>query len=297
MGAGWIHKAVAERTAWPHAFVSDNVCRQNASCHLQAGYYCPLLPWLERHIHTQDLTVIGGRKVRRFGICQQQHLDYQCRLPRSSAGHRRPQSCLYCWTYRTHDTITACPQRENLFQLYDIDDKRNSTRRPQGGSTGYSIYIPTALSQVGKGRIWTYSSTHQPTPIGKQCQLISDTMGVCQIGIVTVTPFIYTMRLWCKLGSTICEKAGKKRGDNSRNTERCWWSLMGEKYITHHQTLIVSLSSLTSVKDAVIVSLPVSLVSGQTSSLSAAPSLLKQDQKQQARYPTSTLTYVLELSM
>lgn len=93
--------------------------------------------------------------------------------------------------------------------------------------------------------------------------------------------FIYTGRLWCKLYSTICAKSGKKRGDNSRNTERCWWGLTGGKcIITHHHMLIVSLSSLTTVKDAVIVSLSVSLLSEQTSCLSAAPPMLKQDQKQ-----------------
>lgn len=128
--------------------------------------------------------------------------------------------------------------------------------------------------------------------------LISYTMGVCQIEIVTAALFIYTVGLWCQLRSTICEKAGKKRGDNSRKTERCWWGLTSGKYIiTHHHMLIVTLSSFTSVEDAVIVSLSVSLLSGHTSSLSAVPPLLKRDQRQQARCPRSTLKHVLNLAI
>lgn len=70
-----------------------------------------------------------------------------------------------------------------------------------------------------------------------------------------------------------------------------------EIYYTHHHMLIVSLSSLTSVEDAIIVSLSVSLLSWQTSSHSTTTQLLKQDPKQQGKCPRSTLKRVLELAM
>lgn len=61
--------------------------------------------------------------------------------------------------------------------------------------------------------------------------------------------------------------------------------------------LIVSLSSLTSIEDVVIVSPSVALLSRHTSSHSAAARLLKQDPKHQGRCPRSALKHVLELAM
>lgn len=161
-----------------------------------------------------------------------------------------------------------------------------------------AFIFPQCSVRLNKGQSGHTAQHIRVTAIRKQCQLILYTMGFCQIEIVTAAVSIYTVSLWCKLRSTICEKADKKRGDNRRNMERCWWGLMGGKYIiTHHHVLIVSLSNSTSVEDAVIVSLSVSLLSRQTSSLSAATPPLKQDPKQQRRCPRSTLKNAVGLAM
>lgn len=83
-----------------------------------------LQPWTWATPSTRGLTVTGARKARRFEMFQRQHRGYRCRLSRSAAGHRQPQSWPCRWLYRTHDNITSCPRGENLSQLSDIDDKR-----------------------------------------------------------------------------------------------------------------------------------------------------------------------------
>lgn len=66
--------------------------------------------------------------------------------------HCRTQTALELFhiaEYTGHMIASPPVHKENLFQVCDIDDKRKSTRQPQGGSIGYSIYIPTAICQVG----------------------------------------------------------------------------------------------------------------------------------------------------
>lgn len=110
---------------------------------------------------------------------------------------------------------------------------------------------------MSKGQSGHASQHIRATAIRNQCQLIMCTQSFCQIEIVTTVFPIYTMMLWCKWCTLICDRkprwkeiiqrGAQGRQNNSKNILRCWWGVTGVKCIITRQMSIVNLSSSTEV--------------------------------------------------
>lgn len=153
----WNHEAVAGRTAWPHVFVSDDVCGQNASCHLQAGYFSALQPWTWASPSTRRLTVPRASKARRFEMFLTTAPRLSLQIIAQRRGSQTATELAVAAGYIGR-MITSPPVHEEKAypNCLTLMTKEKSSRQPLGGSIGCGIYISTVTCQVERGTIWTY---------------------------------------------------------------------------------------------------------------------------------------------
>lgn len=121
------------------------------------------------------------------------------------------------------------------------------------------------------------------------------TQGFCQIEIVTTVFSIYTVKLWCKLCTMICERERKWEEISQRGTgekkqqqeylgvlmrrDRC--EMYSNPQDVRCQPQQLNNRHLTTAEDIIVVLLPASLVSWQSSSFSPSTLVHEQPQNQQ----------------